>query len=144
MKGDLCDRPENERPSEWDDKGGLDEEGLGSGPLKPNRSPDGGSSSDSKSPLGGGGSKQIISSDAMSDQDDESGGIFAKCFGWLGFGTGGDQCLDQTSISPYEAERLPKQAEDNFYGGGACLLEIDYPAYNPPLFSSETILPPDK
>ena len=149
MQGDICDRPKrNERPPEWDDTGGLDEEGLGSGPLKPNGSPDGGSSSDSIGPLGGLGSEQIISPDAISDEDDKSGGIFARCFGWLGFGAGADQCFDQTPISPYEAERLREQAENDLYmdtggsSGGMCL-DIDHPAYNPPMFSCESILPPD-
>ena len=148
MQGDICDRPKrNERPPEWDDTGGLDEEGLGSGPLKPNGSPDGGSSSDSKGPLGGLGSEQIISPDAISDQDDKSGGIFARCFGWLGFGAGADPCFDQTPISPYEAERLREQAENDFYmggsSGGMCGLDIDHPAYNPPMFSGDIMLPPD-
>lgn len=68
MKGDICDRPKrNERPPEWGDTGGLYEEGLGSGPLKPNDSPDGGSSSDSTGLLSELRSEQNISRDAISD-----------------------------------------------------------------------------
>lgn len=66
MQGDICDRPEkNQRPPEWGDMGGLDEEGLGPGsePLKPNDSPDGGSWSGSNNLSGDLGSEQTISSD---------------------------------------------------------------------------------
>ena len=147
MRGDICDRPKrNERPPEWDDTNGLDEEGLGSGPLKPNGSPDAGSSSDSMGPSGGLGSEQNISPDGIiSDKDYETGGFFAKCFGWLGFGAGADQCFDQAPMSPYEAEILREEAENSFLGmggGPGMCLDVDHPAYNPPMFSAETILPP--
>jgi len=61
-----------------------------------------------------------------------------------------DQSFIQTPLSSYEAERLREEAENDFYmgmggsSGGTCSLDIDHPAYNPPMFSSETFLPPDK
>lgn len=149
MRNDICDRPKrNERPPEWGDTGGLDEEGL-SGPLKPNGSPDGGSSSDSMGSSGGLGPEQSISPNGISDDDYENGGIFARFFGWLGFGAEAAPCFDQAPMSPYEAQRLREEAEDDFYlsGGGsfgATCLDIDHPAYNPPMYSSENFLPPDK
>lgn len=44
MKEDICTRPErNERPLGWDNSGGLEEDGLGSGLSGPKNSPNGGS-----------------------------------------------------------------------------------------------------
>ena len=44
MKEDICIRPErNERPLGWDNSGGLEEDGLGSGSSGPKNSPNGGS-----------------------------------------------------------------------------------------------------
>ena len=150
MKGDLCDRPErNERPSEWGDMGGDEGElSSGSGPYNPNDPPESGSPSDSIGQIGGLGSEPNISRDeSNSNWDNEGGRIFAKCFGWLfDGGSGADQCFDQVPMSPYEVERLREQAEDDFYLGGGCHgmpLDIDHPAYNPPLFCPEIIQPPE-
>ena len=156
MRGDLCDRPKKgeERPLEWNDSGGLDEDGLGSGskpnPLRPNGSPNGNarSLSDSISSSDTLGPDQDISSNQLnSNNDEETGGFFARCFGWLGSGGGGaESCLDP-SLSSCPAENLYEQPEE-FYmdmGGsssGMCL-EIDHPAYSPPAFCGEFISPPD-
>ena len=145
MKGDLCDRPKrNERPSEWGNTGGLDEEGIG-GPPKPKNSPGGGSSSDSIGSAGWSGSESNISPDETNSNDDnEEGGIFAKCFGWLFAGGSEGQCFDQVPMSPYESERLREEVEDDFFIGGGCKgLDIDHPAYNPPLFLPEIVPPPN-
>ena len=94
------------------------------------------------------GPEQIISPDEISDED-YNGGIFAKFFGWLGFGGGADLFFDQTPMSPYEAERLREEAENSFYmdvdgSSSSMCVDIDHPAYNPPMFLGEGFLPPDK
>jgi hypothetical protein len=147
MRNDICDRPKrNERPPEWGDTNGLDEEGI-SAPLKPNGPPDGVPSSDSMGSSGGLGSERSISQNEISDDNYEDGRIFARFFGWLGFGTDAAPCFEQAPMSPYEIQRLREEAEDDFYlnAGGSCPhLDIDHLAYNPPMHSSENFLPPDK
>lgn len=88
---------------------------MKTGSLKPNGSPNDGSSSDSIGSSGGLGSEQNISSEGIiSDENDKTGEIFGKCLGWLSFGTEATQCFDQAPISPYEAERLREKAENDF------------------------------
>lgn len=147
MRGDLWNRPKRAlRPPEWSDNGGLDF-GSGPGPVKPTDPPGDGSWSDSTGSSGNPVSEPNISGDGIcSIEDDEKGGFFAKCFGWFSvFGGGGaDQCFEG-HLSPYDAERLRKQAEDTLCYGGApssMLLDIDHPAYNPPMFLGDTFLPP--
>lgn len=139
MRNDIYNRPErNERPPEWGNNSGLDEEGLGSsGPLDPGGLGDGGSSSDSMGPSIGLGYKADISSNGIdSDQDDRSGGIFAKYFGWLGFGDGGgigsDQCFDTAPMSTYNVEQLREETENFIIGSGGSPTYVDIESLNPP------------
>jgi len=149
MRGDICNRPErNERPPEWGNNGGSDEEGLGSsGPLEPGGPPNSGSSSDSMGPSTELGYKQDIPPNRIdSDEDDRSGRIFAKCFGWLGFGDGGgigsNQCLDPAPMSAYDAEQLREEREKDLYMGSPTYVNIEN--LNPPMCFPNIMLPPDK
>ena len=77
MKGNICDRP-----LDWDNNSGLEEDGLGSSPSKPEGSSHDRSWSGTTSEYGRPECDTKISLDGTMSNDDEEGeGIFARCFG---------------------------------------------------------------
>ena len=149
MKDDLWKRPErNSRPlwgvTDGPDEGELD---MGSGPTNPDNSLEGGSSSDSMGQSGKSGSEPSIQPDGIiTNEDDKEGGIFARCLEWLFGGGSGDCGTELVPMTPAEIQRRRDEAEDDYYMGsgnsGYCL-PPDHPAFNPPMFGTEIMPPPD-
>jgi len=152
MKEDICTRLErNERPLGWDNSGGLEEDGLGSGSSGPKNSPNDGSGTGSE--FGESGYNSNLSPDDINTMtnkpEEEGGGIFAKCLGWLGccFGAPSpNSYYESSTICPSELEKAREEAENSMYNGycgGNCYLpSVDHPYCNPPLWFPEQ-LPPE-
>ena len=150
MKEDICVRPKrNERPLGWDCSGGLEEDGLGSGSSGPKNSPNDGSGTGGE--FGGSGyNSNIFPDNTMTDKpEEEDGGIFAKCLGWLGccFGAASpNSYYEPSTMCPYEVEKAREEAENSKYtgycGGNYDLPPVDHPSCNPPLWFPEQ-LPPE-
>ena len=115
MQGDICERPErNSRLDSWDNDDSTDDRIiLGPGPNINPKSPSndngalnlpGKSSYDSSS----------YSDETISNTDNNGGNIFAKLFGFMGFGGDSGVCdastydrpFSSSSLSPEEAERV--------------------------------------
>ncbi|RZW42472.1 MAG: hypothetical protein EX263_12470 [Flavobacteriaceae bacterium] len=160
MQGDICERPErNSRPNSWDNDDSTDD-GIVLGPG-PNINPKTSSNYDGALNLPGESTSSSYSDETISntDTDNNDGNIFAKLFGFLGFGgdIGGcdtSTCNSPVSSSPLsveEAERLCENSEKTllgwlFYGGGGYPMgnpDPSHPSNNPPLFLGSDIFPSD-
>ena len=164
MQGDICERPErNSRPNSWNNDDSTDD-GIILGP-DPNINPKTPSNDDGALNLPG--ESTIYDSSSYSDEtisnrdtDNNDGNIFAKLFGFLGFGGDSGVCDTSTYNSPVsspqlsaeEAERLRENSEKTllgwlFDGGGSSYPmwnpDPSHPSNNPPLFLGEYIPPSD-